>query len=35
MKKIILTACVAMFAFSGYAQNWQSRFNGKSLCGWK
>ena len=35
MKKIILTACVAMFAFSGYAQNWQSLFNGKNLSGWK
>ncbi len=24
-----------MFAFSGYAQNWQSLFNGKNLSGWK
>ncbi len=24
-----------MFAFGGYAQNWQSLFNGKNLSGWK
>ncbi len=35
MKKYLLTAALAAFAFSAFAQEWTPLFNGKNLRGWQ